>query len=58
MIIEAIINDLKIIEIPINYGKRRGYSKITSNFKKSFILGIKMILLIFKKWFKYVFKNK
>jgi glycosyltransferase involved in cell wall biosynthesis len=58
MIIEAIINDLKIIEIPINYGKRRGYSKITSNFRKSFILGIKMILLIFKKWFKYVFKKR
>ncbi len=57
MIIEAMMNDLKIVEIPINYGKRKGESKITSNFKKSFTLGLKMISLIIKKRIKYAFKK-
>jgi glycosyltransferase involved in cell wall biosynthesis len=38
----------KIVEIPIFYNKRIGYSKITYNFISSFLLGIKMIFLIFK----------
>jgi hypothetical protein len=38
----------KIVEIPIFYNKRIGNSKITYNFISSFVLGVKMILLIFK----------
>ena len=58
MIIEAMCNKLKIVEIPVFYGKRKGESKITSNFKKSFILGLKMISLIINKRIKYVFRKK
>lgn len=58
MIIESMVNNLKIIEIPIFYGKREGKSKITSNFIKSFKLGIRMIILIFRKRLKYVFKTR
>ena len=38
----------KIIEIPVKYKKRIGYSKITYNFTSSFALGIQMIMLIIK----------
>lgn len=39
------------VEIPVNYKERVGDSKITSNFYKSFKLGIIMIFLIFNKKF-------
>jgi len=58
MIIEAMENGLKIVEIPVFYRKRVGESKITSNFKKSFILGLKMMSLIISKRFKYAFKKR
>ncbi len=58
MIIEAMCNNLKIVEIPVYYGKRKGESKITSNFRKSFILGLKMISLILRKRMKYAFRKK
>ena len=46
-----ILKGLKIIEIPVSYYPRIGYSKITYNFTSSFILGIRMILLIIKMFF-------
>ncbi len=39
-------NKLETVEIPVNYAQRVGESKITSNFWKSFKLGIVMINLI------------
>ena len=49
---EFMINLIKkkysIVEIPVSYKSRVGYSKITYNFISSFKLGIKMILLILK----------
>jgi glycosyltransferase involved in cell wall biosynthesis len=56
MIIEALANGLKIIEVPVHYGERKGQSKITANFQKSLILGIEMIALIFKKRIEYAFQ--
>jgi len=46
MIIIALKNGIKIIEIPVHYKKRIGESKITSNFRKSLKVGLKMIRLI------------
>lgn len=46
MIIVALRNNLKIVEIPINYGVRIGESKITSDSIKSIKLGLRMIKLI------------
>jgi hypothetical protein len=48
----AIKNKLKCVEIPINYKERVGDSKITSDFWKSFKLGLIYIIFIIKK--KYV----
>ena len=48
----TIKNKIKCVEIPVNYKERVGDSKITSNFWKSFKLGIIMIGLIYKKKYK------
>lgn len=55
MIIESLVSGLKIVEIPVYYGKRRGESKITTNPWKSFKVGLNMIFLIIKKRLKYAF---
>jgi len=46
--IVCIRSRLKCVEIPVNYRERIGESKITSNFWKSFKLGMRMILMIIK----------
>lgn len=46
MIIIALKNNLKTVEIPVHYKERVGDSKITSNTWKSFKLGLKMIWLV------------
>ena len=48
MMLISILLNLKIIQIPINYRERVGISSVTGSFKKAFILGIQMILLILK----------
>ena len=48
LMINLILKKEKIVEIPIRYTKRVGYSKITNNFISSFKLGITMIILILK----------
>jgi glycosyltransferase involved in cell wall biosynthesis len=47
MMVRGYLMGFKSIQIPVNYLERVGESTITSDFKKSFILGIKMIILIF-----------
>ncbi len=49
MIVLAARNNLKIIEIPVNYKERIGESKITSSFSKSLKLGLRMIWLILRR---------
>ena len=48
MINLLLLKNIKVIEIPIKYKRRVGYSKITSNYFKTTVLAIKMIFLIFK----------
>ena len=48
LMINLILKKEKIVEIPIRYTKRVGYSKITYNFNSSLKLGISMIILILK----------
>ena len=48
MMLISILLNLKIIQIPINYRERVGISSVTGSFKKAFILGLQMILLILK----------
>jgi hypothetical protein len=55
LMINLILKKVKILEIPVNYLEREGKSKITYNFTSSFVLGLKMLLLIFKLRIKSFF---
>jgi len=48
MVILALLNKISLIEIPVNYRKRVGVSKITGSFKKAVATGMNMIFLIIK----------
>ena len=48
MQIKAVRNGLRIHEVPVNYRKRIGISKITGTFLGTFRAGIKIIYTIFK----------
>ncbi|HOL34562.1 MAG TPA: glycosyltransferase family 2 protein, partial [bacterium] len=43
---------MKFIEIPVNYKPRIGKSSVTGSFRKSLVLGLKMIWLIISYRFK------
>lgn len=47
MVILALLQGLKVIEIPVNYRGRRGVSKITGSFTKTIKVGLAMIGLAF-----------
>lgn len=51
----AIINKLRFIEIPINYKSRVGISKITGNIKKAIKVGLCMICIIIKYRLKTIY---
>ena len=55
LMIQLILNKVRILEIPVNYLEREGKSKITYNFISSFQLAIKMLLLIFRLRIKNIF---
>lgn len=57
IVILCIINNLKIVEIPLNYRPRIGESKITGNFIKAVKTGFYMIFLIVSYWFEDLFKR-
>ncbi len=58
LMIRLIESDIKIIEIPVFYLKRKGYSKITYNFYSSLTVAINMLKIIFLLFFKKIFKIK
>lgn len=51
MMMQIIRNRIPFIEIPVNYLRRVGQSSATGDFKRTFIIGIKMIFLIFRHKF-------
>ena len=52
MMILALKNNIKTIEVPVNYRPRKGESKITGEKPKAFKLGLRMIKLIISYLFK------
>ncbi len=44
----VILNGLRFVEIPVNYGKRVGESSVTGDKVKAFWLGVRMTILILK----------
>ena len=61
MMVRGYLKKYKCIQIPIVYKQRIGESSVTGNFRKAFILGIKMILMLFlirfrldKAFLKYI----
>ena len=55
LMINLILKKIKILEIPVNYLEREGKSKITYNFTSSFVLALKMLLLMFRLRIKSLF---
>lgn len=55
LMIKLILKKVKILEIPVNYLEREGKSKITYNFTSSFVLALKMLLLMFRLRIKSLF---
>jgi glycosyltransferase involved in cell wall biosynthesis len=54
----AIINKLNFIEVPVNYKRRIGISKITGNMINAIRLGLRMICLIFKYRVSTLFRQR
>ncbi len=52
MMVIAVRQGFRCVEIPINYGSRQGTSKITGSFRKAFLLGLRMIAMIIAYRFK------
>lgn len=52
LMLVAIRSGLRCVEIPVHYRTRVGVSKITGDFRKAFILGLKMIRLIIAARFR------
>ena len=54
LMLVAIRSRLTCVEIPVHYGSRLGTSKITGDLKKAFVLGLRMIWLVFLNRFKRI----
>ncbi|MFH1451639.1 MAG: glycosyltransferase family 2 protein [archaeon] len=54
MMLQIIRNKIRFIEIPVNYLKRVGQSSATGDMKRTIIIGLGMIVLIFKHKFKLI----
>jgi len=52
MQIRAVKNNLRILEIPVNYRKRIGKSKVTGTVKGTFLAGIIIFKTIFRELFR------
>jgi hypothetical protein len=48
ILMEVVAHRIPFVEIPVNYRQRVGTSMVTGDLWKSFCLGIRMILLIWK----------
>lgn len=57
MTILAILNGLKVVEIPLNYMPRVGKSKITGRKGRALRVGLRMIMLILRYRLKSLFKG-
>jgi len=58
MMLQVIRNKIKYIEIPVKYLRRVGVSSVTGDFKRTFVVGLKMVLLILKHRLNIVKKYK
>ena len=54
MMLQVIRNDIRFIEIPVNYLRRVGVSSATGDFKRTFVIGLRMIFLIIKHRFGFI----
>ena len=51
MMLQIIRNNIKYIEVPVKYLRRVGVSSVTGDFKRTVVVGFKMIWLILKHRF-------
>lgn len=50
MVCLALLDQLRVIEVPVNYRGRVGESKITGSFKTTVKVGLRMVALILSYW--------
>lgn len=48
LLMEVVAHHIPFVEIPVNYKSRVGESSVTGSFRKAFVLGIQMIILVWK----------
>lgn len=48
LLMEVVAHKIPFVEIPVNYKSRVGESSVTGSFYKAFVLGIQMIILVWK----------
>jgi glycosyltransferase involved in cell wall biosynthesis len=58
MLLEALIQGCKVIQIPVNYHSRIGESSVTGSRLKAFVLGVSMMSYLFKRRFQTLFTLK
>jgi len=46
LLMEVVAHGIPFVEIPVNYKERVGESSVTGSFRKAFVLGMQMILLV------------
>ncbi|MFN3966709.1 MAG: glycosyltransferase family 2 protein [Endomicrobiia bacterium] len=57
LVILSLLYNFKVVEIPLNYLPRKGYSKITGKWTNVIKVGVKMVLLMLKYRIKSIFKK-
>jgi glycosyltransferase involved in cell wall biosynthesis len=57
MLLEGLIKNIKVIQIPINYHSRVGKSSVTGSKISALFLGISMIIYLLKRRFQTIFKK-
>jgi glycosyltransferase involved in cell wall biosynthesis len=57
LVILSLLSNFKVVEIPVNYLPRKGYSKITGKWINVIKVGIRMVLLMIKYRIRSIFKK-
>jgi hypothetical protein len=54
MMLLTVLQDVKLVQVPVNYRPRVGVSAVTGDLVKAFFLGLRMIAMIWSFWLRNV----
>ena len=52
MMLISVLKGVKLVQVPVNYRPRVGESAVTGDLVKAFFLGLRMIVMIWRFWFR------